>query len=284
MSEPTFANQELGAVTGRVNFLQEMAGKPAYFMDQPPSSPKHRRPLGPQDLLIESGRPFASALSLDREGFALVSHQSAVPDFYDSEAVSENYYPEVEELVLKATGATRVHVFDHNVRCDPKEERGEDGARSPVRYAHNDYTLRSGPQRVRDLLGDEADRLLGYRFAIVNVWRPIRGPVLDAPIAVCDAQTMQLADFVATDLCYPDRTGEIYSVRHSPGHHWYYFPEMQADEALLLKCFDSSEDGRARFTAHTAFEDPTTPADAPPRESIEARTLVFFAPEEGAHV
>ncbi len=280
MAEATFAVHEPGAVHGLVNFLQPTDAKPAYFMDQPPDSPKHRRPLAEQEILIESGRPLERSLSLDREGFTLVSHASAVRDFDDAEAVREHYYPEVEELVRKVTGATRVHVFDHNVRSLPKSR--EDGqVRTPVRYAHNDYTLKSGPQRVRDLLGDEADRLLGYRFAVVNVWRPIRGPVRDAPMAVCDAQTMQLDDFVATDLVYPDRTGEIYSVQHRPGHRWLYFPDMQTDEALLLKCYDSAEDGRARFTAHTAFDDPTTPPDAPPRESIEARTLVFFAPSEG---
>jgi hypothetical protein len=84
-------------------------------------------------------------------------------------------------------------------------------------------------------------------------------------------------DFVATDLKYRDRTGEVYSLAFNPNHRWFYFPRMERDEALLLKCYDSAEDGRARFTAHTGFDDPTSASDSAPRESIEVRTLVFFA-------
>jgi hypothetical protein len=132
---------------------------------------------------------------------------------------------------------------------------------------------------LRDLLPDEAAALLKHRFAIINVWRPIRGPVRESPLAVCDARSLQPDDFVAGDLIYPQRRGEIYAVTFRPTHHWYYFPHMQPDEALLLKCYDSAADGRARFTAHTAFDDPTSPPDAAPCESIETRGFVFFAPE-----
>ena len=129
---------------------------------------------------------------------------------------------------------------------------------------------------MRDLFPKEADALLKRRFAFVNVWRPIVGPVKDSPLAVCDAQTIAPKDWVPTDLIYPDRVGEIYSVAFNDAHRWYFFPDMQPDEALLIKCYDSAKDGRARFAAHTAFDDPTAPADAPPRESIEARTIAFF--------
>ncbi len=156
-----------------------------------------------------------------------------------------------------------------------KEEKY--GARSPVKSAHNDYTERSGPQRVRDLLPDEAPELLERRFAMINVWRPIRGPVEDMPLAVCDARSIAPADRIATDLMYRDRTGEVYSMSFNPEHRWFYFRHMQRDEALLLKCYDSARDGRARFSAHTAFEDPSSPPDAAARESIEVRTLALFA-------
>ena len=141
---------------------------------------------------------------------------------------------------------------------------------------HGDYTEISGPQRVRDLMGLEADDLLSRRFAIINVWRPIRGPLFDAPLALCDATSLATGDLVPQDLIYRDRTGEIYGLTYNPAHRWYYAPAMQADEALLLKCFDSQIDGRARFMPHTSFADPNAPADMPPRESIELRTLVFF--------
>jgi len=171
-----------------------------------------------------------------------------------------------------------VLVFDHTVRRRVWGgiDRSAGTPRQPVTVVHNDYTIDSGPQRVRDLMGDEAGELLNHRFEIVNVWRPIRGPLRDAPLAVCDATTVAFTDFVASDLVYRDRTGEIYRVKYNPAHRWFYAPEMQADEALLIKCYDSATD-KAQFTAHSAFEDPTAPADVLPRESIELRTLVFHA-------
>jgi hypothetical protein len=180
--------------------------------------------------------------------------------------------------VRDTTGATRVLAFDHNVRSATLAERGEKGAQPPVRFPHNDYTERSAPQRVCDLVGgEEAEALLANRFAVINTWKPIRGPVLDTPLAVCEARSIQADDLVPTDLRYRDRTGEIYSLRFSPAHRWFYFSAMQADEVLLLKCFDSDR-GRARFTAHSAFDHPGAPAGASPRESIEVRTLAFFTP------
>lgn len=149
-------------------------------------------------------------------------------------------------------------------------------ARAPVRFAHNDYILKSGPQRVRDLMGDKAEVLLRNRLAFINVWRPIRGSIEEAPLAVCDARSMRPDDFVPTDLEYRDRTGEVYSVAFNPEHRWFYFSHMERDEALLLKCYDSSIDGSAQWTSHTAFDDPTSPPDPAPRESIEARTVAFF--------
>ncbi|HEX9468053.1 MAG TPA: CmcJ/NvfI family oxidoreductase, partial [Bradyrhizobium sp.] len=136
---------------------------------------------------------------------------------------------------------------------------------------------KSGPQRVRDLIPDEADELLKGRVQIINLWRPIRGPLLDSPLAVCDARTVRPNELVASDLVYPDRVGETYSVKYNPDHQWFYVSRMTADEVLLLKCFDSNTDAEARFAPHSAFADPTTPPDAPPRESIELRTLVFHA-------
>ena len=176
-----------------------------------------------------------------------------------------------------ATGASRVVIFDHTVRNEDPALRDERSVRAPVRAVHNDYTERSGPQRVRDLLdADDAEAFLRHRFAVVNVWRSIGAPVETTPLAMADARSMAPEDFVATDLVYADRTGEIYQVAHGPDQRWFYFPKMRRDEALLLKVYDSATDGRARFTAHTAFDDPTMPVDAPPRESIEVRTLVSF--------
>ena len=271
--------EHTGYVEGSLNYLADMPEKPSIFMYEPPAGVPARNSHGTRHVMrVYDGRAVLARLSLDSEGFALTHHESAVSNFYDPKEVEAVYYPEVERVMKQATGAAKVVVFDHNVRCAPMAQRGENGAHEPVKFAHNDYTIKSGPQRVRDLVPDEADRLLRHRFALINLWRPIRGPVEESPLAVCDAHSIAQRDFVPTDLKYHDRTGEVYSLAFNPNHRWFYFPQMHKNEALLLKCYDSMEDGRARFSAHSAFDDPTSPPNAKPRESIEARTLVFFAP------
>jgi len=263
-------------VEASLNYLAPDSEKPLNYMYRPPEGVSARTGTYVKHTMpIYNARAILDELSLDRQGFALVHQQSTVCNFYDDEEVRAVYYPEVARLVKQATGATKVHVFDHNVRNRELMKRGEKGVSEPVRVAHNDYTLKSGPQRVRDLLPAEADALLKNRFAVINVWRPIRGPVQESPLAVCDAASMVQTDFVAQDLKYRDRTGEVYSVAYNPDHRWFYFPDMEQTEVLLLKCYDS-DPGRTRFTAHTAFVDPTSSPDAPARESIEVRTLVFF--------
>jgi hypothetical protein len=228
-------------------------------------------------VTVRNGRPLKGRLSLDREGFLLVDAPATFADFDDSKTVEARYYPESAALVKRLTGAARVVVFDHTLRRAPTAPAPRNGVREPVKRAHNDYTLKSGPQRVRDLMGDEAPALLRRRFAIVNVWRPITGPVEESPLGLCDALSIRPADLVPTDLIYRDRIGETYSLAYNPEHRWYYFPRMRTDEVVLIKCYDSAEDGRARFAAHGAFDDPTSPPNARPRESIELRTLVFFS-------
>jgi hypothetical protein len=270
--------ERLPFVEGVLNYLAPMAEKPMNLAYDPgPGVPRSTGRPEPHAMPIRDARPVADRLSLDLEGLALVEQRSAVKDFYDEEELRRVYYPEAERLVAEATGASRVLVFDHTIRRRiwGGIDRSPGTPRQPVTVVHNDYTVKSGPQRVRDLMRDEADELLRRRFEIINVWRPIRGPLRDAPLAICDATSVAFADFVPSDLVYRDRTGETYRVRYNPAHRWFYVPEMQTDEAVLIKCYDSAEDGRARFTAHTAFEDPTASADVRPRESIELRTLVF---------
>lgn len=225
-------------------------------------------------------RPELSTFSLDREGFAVTRHRSAVQDFWDEDEIRRVYYREAERIVAKATGAERVFVFDHTLRRRVRDadDRAPGVPRQPATRVHVDHTAKSGPQRVRDLLEDEAELLLRGRVQIVNVWRPIVGPLWDSPLAVCDARTVDAVDLVPSDLIYPDRVGETYGVTYHPDQRWFYVPGMATDEALLLKCYDSATDGRARFAPHSAFVDPTAPSDAPLRESIEIRTLVLNAP------
>jgi len=269
----------LRQVAGEVVYLTKTQEKPhVYTYDPPDGVAKTNIVPDAHTVPISDMRPLADDLTLDVQGFALVHAPTSVTDFHDEAQLEATYYREAEDLVKQATGATRVVVFDHTIRRREQgvEDRAPGTPRQPVTRIHGDYTEGSGPQRVRDLMGAEADDLLKRRFAIVNVWRPIRGPLFDAPLAVCDAASLADGDLVPQDLIYRDRKGEIYGLTFNPAHRWYYAPAMQADEALLLKCFDSSKDGRARFMPHTSFADPNAPADMLPRESIELRTLVFF--------
>jgi hypothetical protein len=266
-------------VTADLNYLAPPLDRPRTYTFEPPSGePRSNIVPEPHGVPVHDIRPISETVSLDREGFALVRQQSAVKDFYDEDEVKRVYYPEAERLIKAATGADRVFVFDHTVRKRVQGAADRDGGlRQPVARVHVDHTAKSGLQRVRDLIPDEAERLLQGRVQIINLWRPIRGPLLDSPLAVCDARTVKPDELVASDLVYPHRVGETYSVKYNPDHQWFYVPGMTVDEILLLKCFDSKTDGRARFAPHSAFVDPTTPSDAPPRESIELRTLVFHA-------
>jgi hypothetical protein len=263
-----------------LNYLASTSERPrTYTYDPPAEEPRTNVRNVEVEVPIRDARPIIGEITLDRQGFELVKHRSAVHDFYDDDEVKRVYYGEAEHLLKAATGASRVFVFDHVTRRRiPDGASEQEGRRQPVTRVHVDHTARSGPQRVRDLLADEAEKLLRGRVQIVNVWRPIRGPLLDTPLAVCDAGSVEPNDLVPSDLVYPHRIGETYSVTYRPSHRWFYFPNMRTDEALLLKCYDSKDDGRARFAPHTAFVDPKTPPDAPPRESIELRALVFHSP------
>ncbi len=229
-------------------------------------------------IAIADGRSVVEELSLEAQGFELRPHDTGVANFYDDEQVRTVYYPEIEQLLKTATGASRVVVFDHTLRLEDDVHRDALAVRGPVHAVHNDYTERSGPRRVHDLLdAEDAANFLEHRYAIVNVWRSIGAPIETTPLAIADAQSIARASLLATDLVRPDRIGEIYQVAYHPDQRWFYFPNMRRDEALLLKCFDSATDGRARFTAHTAFDNLEAADDAPPRASIEVRTLISFA-------
>ena len=263
-------------VEASINFAADFDPKPEVYAYRAPEGKEQRSaPLTRHELRVHDARSLLDSLSLDVEGVTLVLLGISV-DPCDPAAVRTHYYPAVEACVREATGAARVFAFDHNVRSAPRAKAGEEGLGRPVRFAHNDYTDRSGPQRVRDLLPNEAESLLERRFAVINVWSATARTVEDVPLAVCDAQSIQPAHLLPTALKYADRTGEIYSLLYDPAQRWLYFPQMAPGETMLLKCYDSEADGRARYTAHAAFDDPDAPPDAAPRESIEVRTLAFF--------
>jgi hypothetical protein len=236
-----------------------------------------RRSIGTEErhrMEIRDGR--GQDFSLDVNGFEFVRHATRMEDFFDPGQLKAVYYPEVEALVRRVAGAKRVAVFDHTLRSGDEAEREARLIREPVLSAHNDYTDWSGPNRVKEVMGAEADQLLMHRFAIIQVWRAINQPIESNPLAIADARSVAAADLLIAERRYPQRVGQTYRLKHNAAHRWFYFPEMRRDEALVFKVYDSAQDGRARFTPHTSFVDPSTPPGAPPRQSIEARTLAFF--------
>jgi hypothetical protein len=264
------------ATTAALTFAVHTGDKPVSGSDETSGRITHHK--GRQDVVdvaIRNGRDLGET-SLDRAGFRLVRSPSAVDDFYDDETLRRMYYPEIESLIAVQSGATRVVVFDHTQRHGDQVEQAQRHLSEPVRIVHNDYTDWSGPQRVRDLYPHDAERMLAGRMAIIQAWRPTAGPVFRDPLAICDARSLAPSDLIAAERRHAERVGEIYHVAYNPAQRWFYFPDMTSDEVIIFKCYDSRRDGRARFTAHGSFEDPSTPPSAPPRESIEIRTFAFF--------
>ncbi len=275
------APRSAGVIRAPLTFITPQDSKPVFESSAiTGGAPRIFFATEQHSVAIHDMRPLADAFSLDREGFELRRHATEV-DLYDDETIEQVYYPDIEALLRAVTGASRVVIFDATRRSDAGAgAKNRDGLRGPASRVHVDYTAKSGPQRVVDLLGeDEAQRLAasGVRIVQINVWRPIRGPVQRSPLALADAASVAPEDLVATDQVFPDRVGEIYHLAYDPAQRWYYAPAMTPDEVLLIKGWDSRTDC-ARFTPHGAFELPDTPAGAPPRESVEVRTLVVIEP------
>ena len=225
-------------------------------------------------------RKIPTQPSIEREGFELVASPTAVADLNSDDAITNAYYPEIEALLKKRFGASRVAIFDATRRSDSGTGAANpDGRRGPAIRVHVDYTQKSGPQRLKDTIGiAEAERLLANaaRVIQVNVWRPIKGPVRRAPLAVADASSIAKHELVATDQVFPDRVGEIYHLAYSPSQRWYYASEMKRDEVLLIAGWDSTDPDGSRCAPHGAFQLPNQDPKAPARESIEIRTFVII--------
>jgi hypothetical protein len=262
-----------------LNYTRNIGVRPVnYTFDPPAGVPRNSGEVDARTVTIHDARRV-TGLGLDVSGFELIHHRSTLTDwasFRNDERIKAIDYPEVEAALKAHTNADKVVLFDHTLR-DSTAEPGQAALREPVRRVHDDQTLSSAPNRVHKHLSPvEAAWRLQRRFAIINVWRSIGGPVLRTPLAVCDARTIAPEDLLPSDLVYPDWTGETYAVAFNPRHRWYWHPRQTPTEATLIKVYDSATDGRARLSAHTAFDDPTSAPDAPPRRSVEIRALVFW--------
>jgi len=262
-------------VEGEIEFLVPGPAKPfAYNYDPgatalPESASFERRTVVLQDVR------YHGAPSMDMHGATLLRRPTAVRDLYDPDEITRRYYPEAAQIIASSVGARRVVVFDHNVR------RGaglpvHPGSRNPVQHAHTDFTPRSARRRLSDVLGETISDSGTGHFAQINLWRPIRGPLRDSPLAICDGATVSRRCLRATDLLYPDRTGEIFYLAHSTRQRWYFASDMDPDEIWLIKNFDSRP--RGRVAPHSAFSPASAgPRDVLPRESIEVRAFALFA-------
>jgi hypothetical protein len=277
--DPRRLHEPVPEVRAVLNYTHSTGIRPVnYTFDPPPGVPRNSGEIDPRTVTIHDAR-LHPHFGLDVSGFELIGHRSTLADwsaFGDAALVEAVDYPEVEAALTARTGAARVMIFDHTLR-ESTARPGRAALREPVRRVHDDQTFESAPRRVaKHLPPDEAALRLKRRFAIVNFWRPIGRPVEREPLAVCDARSIAAADLIASDLVYPDWTGETYAIAFNPHHRWYYYPRQTPAEATLLKIYDSATDGRARMTAHTAFDDPTTSDGAPPRRSIEVRAMLFW--------
>lgn len=265
-------------IRAKMNYIVDTGVPPVRYIDWPEMADKEIPPVYREhEVAIRNGRPVRGEFKLDTHGFVFADHNTTMKDFTDEAERKAVYDKEVAALIRKHSGAAEVIVFDHTIRVGDEKVQQSTGARPPVKGVHNDYTEKSAPQRLREIVGDaEAERRLKKRWGIIQVWRPIRGKVMIDPLGMCDGRTIPEKGFILVQRRYKYRTGEVYHIAYNPAHVWYHFPQMERNEALVFKVFDSDPNVETRFTAHSAFDDPNTPPGAPPRESIETRTFAFW--------
>jgi hypothetical protein len=243
----------------------------AVYTDRPET---YKREHTSHQVTIHDVRGDEQSYTLDGQGFQIHPHVSAEKDFDDDERIKDQYYAETRKLLQDVTGASRVFIFDHTIRGQNPGAENSPMNRGPVQAVHIDQSYDAAKSRVPHHLPEDAEELLKGRYQIINVWRPIRTVKRD-PLAVAEAGTVSDSDLIVTGLIYPTRKGETLQVRYNPEQKWFYKSNLTPEEVILIKCFDSKTDGRARRVPHTAFTDPTAAEDAPARKSIEVRALVF---------
>jgi hypothetical protein len=278
MSEAVNPAMDADYVEAELNYIVDDGIPPVRYVDWPEEEHKaHRATYEARRVRIRNGRTAGEDFTLPSHGFRLVDHPTKVRNFLDEDEIKRVYYPEIEALIKAESGARRVLVFDHTVRTPDTSQHAEGWVRGPVGNVHNDYTETSAPKRVRDFLPpDEAEAALSRRFAIIQVWRSIAPRVESDPLAMCDGSTIPEVGFIRNQRRYRDRAAETYHIAYHPDHRWFYFPLMTRDEAIVFKVFDTDASAGVRFTAHSAFDDPTSPPDAALRQSIEMRAFAFY--------
>ncbi len=281
---PSPATLHQTIIRASMSYVRPSSTHPRSYTFEPPAGePWENASYAPCEVNIHDARLASPATALEREGFELWDMKTAVRDFSNIDEIRTVYYQEARELALAATGARKAYVFDHLLRRREAShvalsfgKRAHNGVAAANGRIHNDYTEESGQRRLAMVIRDSEELAQVRRYSIVNIWRPTRSTVLDTPLALCDARTVQPQDLIRCDVMYPNRIGEIYLASHAERHRWWYFSRMEKHEALVFKQYDTQFSGTSRFTLHAAFDHPHAPADTPPRESIELRVLVTY--------
>lgn len=267
--------QVTGPITADLNYIKPDAKiTPEVFYSGGEAPQKYNDAYAFMSAQIEDKRASHGDFEIHKQGFQLLNSPTRVDDFENSATIEGTYYDEVIEIVKTQTGANEVFVFDHTVRLGETASK-----RKPAHHVHNDYTIRTAHSRAEERLGKELfASMAGRRMIQINVWRPLMDVVHRSPLAFCDTTTIDVNDFIPTNIHFPDtdHVGEIYGLRKAEGQQWSYFSEMTNDEVVLIKGYDSLKEGVARFTPHTAFEYPDQDPDVPARKSIETRTFAFY--------
>ncbi|KAK0766425.1 hypothetical protein N5P37_000148 [Trichoderma harzianum] len=222
---------------------------------------------------------------LDKHGFQLGNFVTSLSydEFASTDIIVGRYYEEVKQFLKENIGAIDVLPFDFQVRRKdptlPFGSRGAPGKAQPFAAVHGDQTINAAYRRLKHFHPEYAQKYAKNRFQIVNVWKPLRGPVCDSPLAVCDYRTVKDEDRVPTDIIFPDYLGETYNLWPNPNHRFYFIDKQRAEEAWMIKCFDSESmisPEIAQFAPHVSFPYGHRGDNNPRRESVEVRAFVFY--------
>src|SRR4051794_19234956 len=233
--ELTLEKPVTDAIRAKFNYVIP-TGMPAIrYIDWPEMEQNAIPPQYEQrEMVVRNGRPLRETFDLDTHGFVFVDHVTQMKDFTDESERKRVYEAEIQALICKRLGSSEVVVFDHTIRITDEGSHRVEGARPTVKGVHNDYTERSAPVRLREIVGaEEAERRMKKRWAIVQVWRPIRGAVLVDPLGICDGRSIPQQGFIRVERRYKYRTGEVYHIAYNPQHEWFWFPQMTRNEALI---------------------------------------------------
>jgi len=252
--------------------------------------PRGRSSVETTNCIFESGTPGLISnirgqedqFNLDDHGFAMIDHETSVSkDSFDSaEDIEQKYLPEVEALIRKELpDVYKVVFFDWRLRKSEQINQADMADKMqrlpPSPVVHNDISPSGALSRVMENTGEEAAELLKGRVRIINTWRPTKEPVEDWPLCVCDGSTVASSDVIECDHVRKDRQSSMHFLLQNHGQKWYYRHFQTRNEAIFIKTFDSSHQVRAKMCPHTSFKHLNIRPNAPPRESIEVRALVF---------